>query len=186
MIAFLTICYSLLYVLLFKKLKVIPTNNGTISAFVGVGVVMLGGIVFAWYTFAPISQDAKLFRYTIPIVSNVRGLIEEVHVEPFKPMQKGEPLFRINPAPYEYRVKQVQASIKQFEAQRTLASLQVEMTFDDSREKATVTVTGPDFKDVWHWSGPEERFSPSVLRGTVNGEMIELTEADTAGETPPW
>ena len=90
MIAFLTICYSLLYVLLFKKLKLIPTNNGTISAFVGVGVVMLGGIVFAWYTFAPISSDAKLFRFTIPIVSNVRGLIDEVHVEPFKQMQKGE------------------------------------------------------------------------------------------------
>jgi hypothetical protein len=61
-----------------------------------------------------------------------------------------------------------------------LASLQVDMTFDDSREKATVTVTGPDFNDVWQWGGPKERFAPSSLRGAVKGEAIELTDADAA------
>jgi len=174
MIAFLTICYSLLYVLLFKKLKIIPTNNGTISAFVGVGIVILGGIVFAWYTFAPISQDAKLFRYTIPIVSNVRGLIEEVNVEPFKAMTKGEPLFRINPSPYEFRVKQAQASIKQFEAQRTLASLQVERAQNLLRTQAAAQV------DLDRWTAELEAAEAAIANaeaqlGQAQWELNETT-----------
>ena len=93
MIAFLSICYALLYYLLFQKFKLVPKTNGTISAFVGSGIVILGGIVFSWYTFAPMSNDARLFRYTVPIVPNVRGLIESVEVEPFQQMQQGDVLF---------------------------------------------------------------------------------------------
>lgn len=126
MIAFLAICYALLYYLLFQKFRVVRRTSGAISAFVGFGLVLIGGIVFSWYSFAPVSSDARLFRYTVPIVPNVRGLIESVEVEPFRPMQKGDVLFRIDPTPYEFKVRQVEASIKQFEAQRTLALLQVE------------------------------------------------------------
>lgn len=126
MIAFLTICYSLLYIVLFNKLKLIPKTNGTISAFVGGGVVMIGAVVFAWYTFSPVSQDARLHRYIIPIVPNVKGLIQEVEVQVNKPMNKGDVLFRLDPSRYEFKVAQAKASIAQFEAQRTLAELQVE------------------------------------------------------------
>ena len=178
MIAFLTICYSLLYVLLFKKLKVIPTNNGTISAFVGVGVLMLGAIVFAWYTFAPISQDAKLVRYTIPIVSNVRGLREEVHVEPFKQMQKGEPLFRINPAPYKDKVRQVQASIKQFEAQRTLASLQVERAQNLLKTQAAAQV------DLDRWTAELDAAEASIDNAKAQLEQAEWELNETTVRAP--
>ena len=178
MIAFLSICYALLYVLLFRKFKLIPTTNGTISAFVGVGIVMLGGIVFAWYTFAPISQDAKLFRYTIPIVSNVRGLIEEVHVEPFKPMQKGEPLFSINPAPYEFRVKQVQASIKQFEAQRTLASLQVE------RAKKLLQTQAAAQVDLDRWSAELDAAEAAIANAEAQLEQAEWELNETTVRAP--
>ena len=126
MIAFITICYSLLYILLFNKLKLIAKTNGNISAFIGIGVAMIGGVVFAWYSFSPVSQDARLYRYIIPIVPNVRGLIEDVQVEANVPMNKGDVLFSINPTPYEFKVAQAKASIEQFKAQRTLAVLQVE------------------------------------------------------------
>ena len=76
MIAFITICYILLYILLFNKLKLIAKTNGNISAFICIGVAMIGGIVFSGYTFAAVTQDARLYRYVIPIVPNVRGLIE--------------------------------------------------------------------------------------------------------------
>ncbi len=178
MIAFLTICYSLLYILLFKKLKLIPTNNGTISAFVGVGVVMLGGIVFAWYTFAPISSDAKLFRFTIPIVANVRGLIDEVHVEPFKQMQKGEPLFHINAAPYEYRVKQVQASIKQYEAQRTLARLQVERAENLLKTQAAAQV------DLDRWTAELDAAEAAIANAEAQLEQAEWELNETTVRAP--
>ncbi|MEH6518042.1 MAG: efflux RND transporter periplasmic adaptor subunit [Halioglobus sp.] len=125
MIAFLGICYSLLYVLLFNKFKLIPKTNGAISAFVGVGVVLLGSIVFAWYAFAPVAQDAKLYRNVISIVPNVKGLIESVEVQPNTPMKKGDVLFRIEPSRYEFAVAKAKASIAQFEAQLALAEFQV-------------------------------------------------------------
>ena len=178
MIAFLSICYALLYILLFRKLKLIPTNNGTISAFVGVGVAMLGGIVFAWYTFAPISPDAKLFRYTIPIVANVRGLIDEVYVEPFKPMRTGEPLFRINPAPYEFRVKQVQASIRQFEAQRTLASLQVERARNLLKTQAAAQV------DLDRWTAELEAAEAAIANAGAQLEQAQWELDETTVRAP--
>ena len=140
MIAFLTICYSLLYILLFNKLKLIPKNNGTISAFIGVGIVMIGAIVFAWYTFSPVSQDARLHRYIIPIVPNVKGLIQEVEVEANTPMKKGDVLFRIDPSRYEFNVLQAKASIAQFEAQRTLAELQVDRAQELLKTQAAAKV----------------------------------------------
>jgi len=178
MIAFLTICYSLLYILLFRKLKLIPTTNGTISAFVGVGIVMLGGIVFAWYTFAPISNDARLFRYTIPIVSNVRGLIDEVHVEPFKMMKKGEPLFHIDSAPYEIRVRQAKASIRQFEAQRTLAQLQVE------RAEKLLTTQAAAQVDLDRWTAELEAADAAIANAEAQLSQASWELEETTVRAP--
>jgi hypothetical protein len=68
MIAFITICYASLYFLIFNKLGLLKKSAGNISAFAGVGVVLIGAIVFMWYTFSPLSTDARMFRYIIPIV----------------------------------------------------------------------------------------------------------------------
>ena len=48
MIALLTIVYSSFYVLFFKKLKLFQESARNISIFAGIGVVMIGTIVYAW------------------------------------------------------------------------------------------------------------------------------------------
>ncbi len=73
MIAFLSIIYAGLYVIIFNKLGLLKKTVGNIAAFAGVGVVMIAAIVFVWYTYSPMSGDARMFRYIIPIVPNVRG-----------------------------------------------------------------------------------------------------------------
>ena len=125
MIAFLSICYGAIYFLLFEKLKLIKKSAANISTFVGVGVVLIGAIVFMWITFAPTSKDARVFQYIIPIVPNVSGQVIDVPVEPLIRVERDDVLYRIDPAPYQFTVAQLQASVDQAEAQRTLAQIEV-------------------------------------------------------------
>ena len=126
MIAFLTICYAAFYWLFFVKLKLFARSARNISIFVGVGVVLIGAIVFMWLTFAPTTKDGRIFQYVIQIVPNVKGTVIEVPVEPLVKVKKGEVLYRIEPTPYQASVDQIEASIKQVEAQKWRAEIEVE------------------------------------------------------------
>ncbi|RKX35983.1 MAG: hypothetical protein DRP71_01400 [Verrucomicrobia bacterium] len=128
MIALLSIIYGSFYLLFFKKLKLFRESTRNISIFVGIGIVAIGAIVFAWWTFAPTSIDGRVFRYVIPIVPNVKGQVVEVPVEPLVPIRKGDILYKIDPTPYQFSVDQLMASIDQAKAQRRLAEIEVERT----------------------------------------------------------
>ena len=128
MIALLTIIYSSFYMLFFKKLKLFQQSVRNISIFVGIGVVMIGTIVYAWWTFAPTTVDGRVFSYVIPIVPNVKGQVIEVPVEPLVAIKKGEVLYKIDPTPYQFTVDNLAASIDQARAQRLLAEIEVKRT----------------------------------------------------------
>lgn len=126
MIALLSLIYGSFYLLFFKKLKLFKESVRNISVFVGIGVVMIGAIVFAWWTFAPTTVDGRVFQYVIPIVPNVAGQVVEVPIEGSQPVKKDDVLFRIDPTPYQYKVDQLTASVAQAEAQKKLAQIEVE------------------------------------------------------------
>ena len=92
MIAFIALCYSSLYFLIFSKLGLLKKTIGNIAAFAGVGVVLIAAVVFVWYTFSPMSSDARMFRYIIPIVPNVKGQVVEVPIQSMEPIAKGDTL----------------------------------------------------------------------------------------------
>ncbi len=125
MIALLSLIYGSFYFLFFKKLKLFAESVKNISIFVGVGVVMIGSIVFAWWTFAPTTVDGRMFQYVIPIVPNVKGQVIEVPIQGSEVLQKGDILFKIDPTPYQFTVDQLEASIDQIEAQKKLAEIEV-------------------------------------------------------------
>jgi multidrug resistance efflux pump len=125
-IAFISICYAGLYVLLFNKLGLVKKTVGNICAFAGVGLVMIAAIVIMWYTFSPMSPDARMFRYVLPIVPNVKGQVIEVPIEGKQQLQAGDVLFRIDPQPYEIAVRQAEAQVSRAEAELRLAEVNVE------------------------------------------------------------
>ena len=125
MIALLSLIYGSFYILFFKKLKLFKESVRNISIFVGIGVVMIGGIVFAWWTFAPTTVDGRMFQYVIPIVPNVKGQVVEVPIEGAEVVNEGAVLFKIDPTPYQFTVDQLEASIDQAVAQRQLAEIEV-------------------------------------------------------------
>jgi len=125
MIALLSMIYGSFYILFFKKLKLFKESVRNISVFVGIGVVMIGAILYAWWTFAPTTVDGRVFQYVIPIVPNVSGQVIEVPIEGSKLVKHDDVLFKIDPTPYQYKVDQLKASIDQAEAQKILAEIEV-------------------------------------------------------------
>jgi len=126
MIALLSLIYGSFYFLFFKKLKLFAESVRNIAVFVGIGVVLIGAIVYAWWTFAPTTVDGRMIQYVIPIVPNVKGQVIEVPIEGTEVVSKGDVLFKIDPTPYQFTVDQLEASIDQAVAQSQLAEIQVE------------------------------------------------------------
>ncbi len=125
MIAFISLIYASFYFLVFGK-GIVKKSARNMSIFVGVGVVLIGTIIFAWLTVAPTSKDGRVVQYVIPIVPNVSGQVIEVPAESLVKIDEGDVLFKIDPFPYEAAVDRFTASIEQANAQRRLAEIEVD------------------------------------------------------------
>ena len=123
MIAFISLCYGAFYILFFNKLKLFDKTPKNISIFIGLGVVLVGAIVFSWWTVAPTTADARMFQYVVPIVPNVKGTVVEVPAVAMVPMNEGEVLYKIDPAPFQFSVDELEASVAQAKAQKRLAEI---------------------------------------------------------------
>ena len=104
--------YSFFVWLIFIKLKWLPWNTGTQVTVVIIPIVGLAALILLLNIYAPSSSDVRVYKYTIPIVSQVRGRVIDVPVEEGNRLvKKGEVLFRIDPTPYELEVNTLEAQL---------------------------------------------------------------------------
>jgi multidrug resistance efflux pump len=108
MIAFMTIIYVAVVVVIFKVFKV-PPRPWPIAITVSAGLLMLGTILVLWTIAAPISPRAVVSRYVVQLVPYVKGQVISIPARPNVPLKKGDVLYEIDPAPYQYAVSQVAA-----------------------------------------------------------------------------
>ena len=146
MIAFITICYGAIYWLCFVKLGVFQRTTRNVSIFAGIGVVLIGTIVFVWLAVAPTTKDGRMFQYVIQIVPNVSGTVVEVPVEPLVPIAEGDVLYRIDPIPFQAAVDRLSATIEQTSAQEKRAAIQVE------RERKLVKASAGAQQELDRWA----------------------------------
>ena len=149
MIAFISLIYASFYFIVFGKglVKITPRN---LSIFVGFGVVLISAIVFAWLTFAPTSQDGRVFQFIIRIVPEVSGQVVEVPAQPLVPIKKGDVLFKIDPDPYQAAVDRITATVEQTDAQRRLAQIQLE------RAQALLKTSAGSQMEVDRWTAERD------------------------------
>ena len=178
MIAFISLCYAAIYVLVFNKLGLLKKTVGNISAFVGFGVVLIAGIIFMWYTFAPISSDARMFRFIIPIVPNVSGQVVDVPIDALQPLEKGDTLFQIDPTPYEHTVAQLEAQIKRHEAEKRLADVNVE------RAEGLLKVQAAAQIDLDTWTANRDAAVASIASATAQLENARWQLDETTVKAP--
>jgi multidrug resistance efflux pump len=104
--------YGFFVWLIFIKLKWLPWNIKSQVIVAIIPIVGLTVLVLLLNIFAPSSSDVRVFRYTVPIVSQVKGRVIEVPVEEGNRLvKKGEVLFKIDPEPYRLAVNQLQAQL---------------------------------------------------------------------------
>ncbi len=154
MIAFISMIYASFYFLVFGKFVEKSARN--MSIFVGVGVVLIGSIVFVWLTVAPTTKDGRVFQYVIPIVPNVSGQVIEVPAEPLVKINEGDVLFKIDPFPYEATVDRFTASIEQANAQRRLAQIEV------NRSTALVERSAAARRDLDRWTAERDGAAAAI------------------------
>lgn len=167
MIAFILICYGALYFFLFEKLSLLKKTSANISVFIGIGVVIIASIVFSWYTYSPISADARMVRYVVPIVPNVKGKVVAVSAEAMTPIKEGQPLFRIDPAPYEFSVARLSAQVEQYRAQFKLAEANVE------RARKLVKTQAASQVDLEIWLAERD-----VAAAAIDSSLAQLADAN--------
>jgi len=104
--------YSFFVWLIFIKLKWLPWNIATQVTVVIIPIVGLGATILLLNIFAPSSAEVRVYKYTVPIVSQVRGRVVEVGVEEGNRLvKKGDVLFRVDPTPYQLEVNTLEAQL---------------------------------------------------------------------------
>jgi multidrug resistance efflux pump len=110
--------YGFFVWLIFIKFKWLPWNTQTQVTVAVIPIVGLTVLILTLNVVAPSSADVRIFRYTVPIVSQVRGRVIEVPIEEGNvPVKKGDVLFRIDPTPYQLQVSTLQAQLASAAAQ---------------------------------------------------------------------
>jgi len=102
--------YLLLVWLVFSRLKLLSWNWTT-----GTATVLLGLLVVAVFDgflnyLTPAGRVAVVGR-VVEVTSNVAGQIIDIPVQPNRPVKPGTVLFRIDPTPFKYKVKEFKAQL---------------------------------------------------------------------------
>jgi multidrug resistance efflux pump len=110
MIIFLTLIYiGILFLLV--RLRIVPWNTfWKISPVIW--MVLLFVILFIPMNWGAPSGPIVVIRQSVAIVPNVAGEVIDVPVQANKPLKAGDVLFKIDPAPYEAKVRQIEAQLK--------------------------------------------------------------------------
>jgi multidrug resistance efflux pump len=140
-IAFLTLLYCGLVWLIFIKLKLLPWNRGSQFGVVVIGVSAIVALLVAMNLYQPYSKDVRVYNLVVEIVPRVTGRVIEVPVEGGAPVEKGAVLFRVDPRPFEYEVKRLQADLMEARANRDLTKAEYER---NQRARRTGAVSQSD------------------------------------------
>jgi multidrug resistance efflux pump len=104
--------YAFFVWLIFIKFKWLPWNITSQVIVVTIPIVVLAVMILTLNVVAPSSSKLRVYKYTIPIVSQVRGRVLEVPVEEGnRPVKKGDVLFRVDPIPYQLDVANLEAQL---------------------------------------------------------------------------
>jgi multidrug resistance efflux pump len=104
--------YSFFVWLIFIKFKWLPwtpTSQVTVAV---IPIVGLTAMILLLNIHAPSSHDVRVYKYTVPIVSQVRGRVLEVPIEEGNRLvHKGDVLFKVDPTPYQLTVNSLRAQL---------------------------------------------------------------------------
>jgi len=117
----------------FSRFKLVRWGwlSGTISVFIGLFIL---AIFLALFNYLTPSGRLTVTGPVVEVTPNVTGQIVAIPVKPNIPVKANDVLFQIDPAPFQYKVSQIQASL-------AAAKQQVDI-LKSNYEQATANVSG--------------------------------------------
>ena len=182
--------YGLVVWLVFFKFKWMQFNIvwGIVSVSVGLHLLLIFLIGLRFVT--PYATEAKVVQHTIQLIPRLTEptLVTAVLVEPNVPVKKGTPLFQFDRRPYEYKVRQLEATLVQAKqdvkvmladidaAAARVRKLQADLAF--ARYQAQLS-TGLSAKGA----GPEEDAQKWTAQVAASEAAIKEAQADLSRAT---
>ncbi|MGB7156571.1 MAG: biotin/lipoyl-binding protein [Tepidisphaeraceae bacterium] len=103
--------YSFFVWVIFFKFKWLPWNIVSQVIVITLPIFALAALILMLNIAAPSSHDVRVINYVVPVVPRVTGRVTEVPIEPNRPIKKGDVLFKIDPAPFQFEVDSLQAKV---------------------------------------------------------------------------
>ncbi|WP_044874371.1 biotin/lipoyl-binding protein [Pseudomonas sp. LFM046] len=116
----LILTYTAICVAVFKIFK-IPLNKWSVPTAVLGGIVLIGTLIFLMNYNHPYSEVARTYFVSTPVIPVVTGQVIDVPVKGNEPLEKGDVLFRIDPRPFEFRLKSLKAQLVSARADQSRA-----------------------------------------------------------------
>jgi len=112
----LILTYTAICIAIFKIFK-IPLNKWSVPTAVLGGIVLIGFLILLMNYNHPYSEMARQYFVTTPIVPNVTGQVIEVPVKGNELLEKGDVLFKLDPAPFQNKVNSLKARVEAAETE---------------------------------------------------------------------
>jgi membrane fusion protein (multidrug efflux system) len=120
------------------------------------------------------TDDAYVRADSAAISSRIPGKIVEIRVENDDRVKEGDTLVKLDPTDYDVRVEEINASLKQIEAQLSLAEVNLQLT--DRRTKEQVDAATAQMKESQQ-TRKESGHRVQELERRRNGLLAELENA---------
>jgi len=141
----LILTYTALCTAIFKIFR-IPLNKWSVPTAVLGGVLLIGALIFLMNYNHPYSEASRMYFVSTPVIPVVNGQVVEVPVQPNQPLEKGAVLFRIDPLPFENRVKSLKAQMASAQADRYRASELAKRGMGNRRDLDVMNATVNDLQ----------------------------------------
>jgi multidrug resistance efflux pump len=130
---FILLVYAVALWLVFSKFKLVRWGWLSGAVAVAVGALILATFLALFNYLAPSGRVTVTGR-VVEVTPNVTGQIVAIPVKPNVPVKANDVLFQIDPAPFQYKVTQLQASLAGAKQQAEILK--------SNYEQATANVTG--------------------------------------------
>src|SRR5450755_3087563 len=130
---FILLVYAVALWLVFSKFRLARWGwlSGTISVVIGAFIL---ATFLALFNYLTPSGRVTVAGRVVEVTPNVTGQVVAIPVRPNVPVKKGDVLFQIDPAPFQYKVAQLQASLAGAKQQAEILKA--------NYDQATANVTG--------------------------------------------
>src|SRR5580704_781624 len=153
--------------------------RGKVIAAVAIGLpIVLGVLVVFALDRRPRTHDAYIFAYSAEMASQISGRIVQILVTNDQDVAKGAPLLIIDPAPYEFQLRQARAQVAALKAQIALTGRQV--TAQGSGVQAAESQVQKARDQLRYAEDTRKRLEPLVKPGFVTQQQLDEAKTNEA------